>query len=775
MTNLSAPQFNLAQQNATTVRNVNSSQSDVLIGYFINVPSQITDILVTSQQNCTIGNSTPAPGGTQSPQISPQSAGYYRAFVFASSETSNTTRGHVIHGYSITSMSFPQGQRSVSSTGTLQVDMSITPSTEQAQLGMTVALNSGGLSSTNQANLQVTSGTATVQFANSQISNVSLGTYTLYGQAGPLSGYTNPNYSSQSITVQVTQPPLDTSITLGTSAYMLDSSETSYNQTLSGGSTPDDSFETTIYWIFDVGSISDGSDIVTHYNAGTNYVARTWDEPASGSRTFRTVNTANTYVTANLPSTGSTKTYYVYASDSNGKNSVKLTNTYTVGKVQNRTINPFDYINDSSVSGFYLDANESGGTSGATFQYKWSMDTSGTSGKYSKTAWDFSGWKAETAWGGSLFGVGVEWQGTIWTVRTRASLDGVNWAYGPVASVTLPWYIIGTTDADFQTDGSGNKFMDEGDTVTFNVSSTTNGLFPVYYQEEPSSDFSGTTTGSLSSSSSTFNTTAATDSDINDETVSVKLYIASSAANRNQYSLVDTLQFYIKDAGVPADLTPDNPSFTNIQQAATSSAFTENWQTTGLDSGNQVTWTATASAGTVQLSTDNSTYVSGATGIQRSLNQTGYVKLTTTSSQNTTHTVTVSTSSGNGASGSWTVTTASSGQQGQQTVGGTAFQYGLEIYNSQGQKIIDSLSRPGNIIATAQFSISGSQASSGVVKFQGFDCSQTTKTGIIIDVGTQFSQSPHYERRSQAQQGIILYPNQSTSQTVTGTLYLVTY
>ena len=105
--------------------------------------------------------------------------------------------------------------------------MSITP-TEQAQLGMTVALNSGGLSSTAQANLQVTSGgTATVQFANSQISNVSLGNYTLYGLAGPLSGYTNPNYSSQSITVTVTQPSLDTTITLGTSAYMLDSSQTS--------------------------------------------------------------------------------------------------------------------------------------------------------------------------------------------------------------------------------------------------------------------------------------------------------------------------------------------------------------------------------------------------------------------------------------------------------------------------------------------------------------------------------------------------------------------
>ena len=225
-----------------------------------------------------------------------------------------------------------------------------------------------------------------------------------------------------------------------------------------------------------------------------------------------------------------------------------------------------------------------------------------------------------------------------------------------------------------------------------------------------------------------------------------------------------------------ADLTPDSPSsqLANLTQKVTSTQYTEDWQTTGITSGNQITWTATVSGGggsSVQLSTNNSTWVTGAQGIQRSLNQTGYVRVGTGSSQNTTYTATLTSGS---TTGSWSVTTIGSGTGGQQTGGGTAFQYGLEIKNPGGTStIIDGTSKIGTIVATAQYSIAANSA--GQQKFLGFDCSNATQTCLIFNAGAQYFSMPYFTRRTAAQQGVILKPNPNSSQTASGEIYLIRY
>ena len=226
------------------------------------------------------------------------------------------------------------------------------------------------------------------------------------------------------------------------------------------------------------------------------------------------------------------------------------------------------------------------------------------------------------------------------------------------------------------------------------------------------------------------------------------------------------------------DTTPNTPSFTNVTQALTSTAYTENWQTSGVTSGVQVTWTASTTAGTVQLSTQETTgYVSGATGIQRTNQQTGYVKLTTTGSQGTAHTVTVS---GGGVSAQWVVTTISQAQQGTQSGGGTGQQYGLKIQNSQEQVIISDTSKVGNVRATRTFSIVGqSSPQQFFVDSQtggAVDCSDSTQMAIIIQASA-FFRAPYYIRRTSAQQGFELYPYSSATsqQTVTGVITLVEY
>lgn len=250
------------------------------------------------------------------------------------------------------------------------------------------------------------------------------------------------------------------------------------------------------------------------------------------------------------------------------------------------------------------------------------------------------------------------------------------------------------------------------------------------------------------------------------------LWVNNYADSGSQYHPTNPLRSVTIETQAGADV--NDPSFTNVTQAVTSSAYTEDWQTTGTNLTGQIYWTATASSGaSVQLSTDNSTFVTGAQGIQRGANQTGYVKLTTGSSTNTAYTATVSTSQAGGASGTFTVTTGSSGQQGQQTGGGGTFNYGLRINNSQQTQIITEQSRVGNIIAEAQYSISGSQ-SSGQLKFSGIDCSQSTNTGIIVTASVPAT-SPYFVRRSSFQQGVLLYPYQSNTGTITGKLYLVRY
>ena len=243
--------------------------------------------------------------------------------------------------------------------------------------------------------------------------------------------------------------------------------------------------------------------------------------------------------------------------------------------------------------------------------------------------------------------------------------------------------------------------------------------------------------------------------------------------DRDNYWVNTGDSFTITRSNVDTD--PDNidSQLTDINSAQTSVQYVDSWQTTGVTSGYQIPWTATASSGaSVQLSTNNSTWVTGAQGIQRSLNQTGYVRLQTGSSTGTAYTATLKANNLN--RGTWVVTTASSGQQGQQTGGGGAFQYGLEIKNQQGTStIIDSTSKIGTIVSTIPYSIAPSN--SGQIKFATFDCSNATQTSIVFNSGSQYFGIPYFIRRTAQQQGVVLYPYSGATQTSTGQLYLIRY
>ena len=120
--------------------------------------------------------------------------------------------------------------------------------------------------------------------------------------------------------------PLDTSITLGTDEFTLTETASSYSgHTMTGGGN------NTLYYILNVSNFTNGSNIdALRQNGDSRYIARTFSQNAT--RTFETVQNAGT-ITNDLPSTGTFDTYYVYAANGLGQNSTKLTNTYTVGRV----------------------------------------------------------------------------------------------------------------------------------------------------------------------------------------------------------------------------------------------------------------------------------------------------------------------------------------------------------------------------------------------------------------------------------------------------------
>ena len=119
--------------------------------------------------------------------------------------------------------------------------------------------------------------------------------------------------------------PLDTNISLTSSRIVVGNTSSSYTQGLTGGGS------NTIYYILNANNLANGSNIDALRTGGdSRYVARTYD--TGSSRSFRTAASGSYTITANLPSTGTTDTYYVYAANGTGENSTLLSNTYTVDR-----------------------------------------------------------------------------------------------------------------------------------------------------------------------------------------------------------------------------------------------------------------------------------------------------------------------------------------------------------------------------------------------------------------------------------------------------------
>ena len=361
----------------------------------------------------------------------------------------------------------------------------------------------------------------------------------------------------------------------------------------------------------------------------------------------------------------------------------------------------------------------------------------------------------------------------IWAVLNPTSVGGSNITNSTTMTYTGSSYIVENPDTNI-------GLVPSSTTIT--ASSTSNVTVQL------TGDTSGTQyrlfTSDIPKWTSTFNGNGASSGGFTisysqnelPPTGSTYTYFAQArviTGDRDSYWVNTGDSFTLTRSSADTDPSSATSQLTDVSGALTSTLYTENWQTQGVTAGNQIPWTATASSGaSVQLSTNNSTWVTGAQGIQRSLNQTGYVRLQTGSSTGTAYTATLKANNLN--RGTWVVTTASSGQQGQQTGGGNAFQYGLEIKNPGGTStIIDSTSKIGTIIATAQYNIPAN--STGQQKFLGYDCSNSTETCLIFRAGAQFANMPYFTRRTSAQQGIILKPNPTTSQSNSGVIYLIRY
>ena len=343
---------------------------------------------------------------------------------------------------------------------------------------------------------------------------------------------------------------LDTTISLNSTSITTYSSDTYYTQSLTGGGS------NTIYYIFNASNIANGSNLESLRTGGdSRYIARTFS--TASSRPFSTSG-SGTQITNDLPSSSDTsKTYYVYATDGNGQNSVKLTNTYTVTLT---ALAPTVSATKAIITnGFGLYSNPTGTTSG-TVTYQWSTNGGGPNSKSPYS----TGYTSN-----QTLGVGTDWVGTTWTCQARATVDnGSTYVYSGTSSTTLPIY-------EFDSNNNPTS-VQEGQSGTFTVNST-NGLGPIYWQVTPSSQFpnngdSGQITDySTSTNEGSFSVTPLSDSitETSGTTATIKLYINNTFNSSNYIYAEDT--FTITDP--PA--TPTAPVVSNTQTfAGTESATT---------------------------------------------------------------------------------------------------------------------------------------------------------------------------------------------------------
>ena len=336
---------------------------------------------------------------------------------------------------------------------------------------------------------------------------------------------------------------LDTSISLNSTSISLSSGATSYTNGLTEGGAG------TIYYVFSASNISNGSNLEALRAGGdSRYIARTFT--TATSKPFST-DGATATITNGLPTSGSS-TFYIYAANLSGQNSVKLSNYYTVTapSAQPPTVEATKGIVSN---GFGMYSNPTGTTSG-DITYKW---TTTGGGPNNKSSYD-DGWKTANVNLGENAFVGTEWVGTTWTVQARATVDGgSSFEYSDTSSTTLPTYSV-TAPTSIQEGQQGNF-----------ANSATNGLGPIYYQVTTASggDFA-TSTGQIYTS--TFGVTPTLDGITEgNETATVKLYINNTFNSSNYIYAEDTFLITDPPAAATAPVVSNTQTF-----AATASATT---------------------------------------------------------------------------------------------------------------------------------------------------------------------------------------------------------
>lgn len=199
----------------------------------------------------------------------------------------------------------------------------------------------------------------------------------------------------------------------------------------------------------------------------------------------------------------------------------------------------------------------------------------------------------------------------------------------------------------------------------------------------------------------------------------------SLGGNNTRYkngTTLSTINFPDTDPSNPVLRKADGTYSISETGASTSTYYYRKFNTEGISSGTNVTWTA---SGDGKLST--SQYGTYGTTVTRQLNQTAWLRLQSSANDGTTKTSTVSTT---GASATFTVTTAGSGGSTGSGGGGTA-DYGLLVNNGNGNEILGPTHRSLGLLHSGSTG-SISDGSSAVLSAPGMTASNGSEVVIVL-------------------------------------------
>lgn len=199
----------------------------------------------------------------------------------------------------------------------------------------------------------------------------------------------------------------------------------------------------------------------------------------------------------------------------------------------------------------------------------------------------------------------------------------------------------------------------------------------------------------------------------------------SLGGNNTRYkntSTLSTINFPDTDPSNPVLRKADGTYSISETGASTSTYYYRKFNTEGISSGTNITWTA---SGDGRLST--SQYGTYSTTVTRQLNQTAWLRLQSSGNPGTTKTSTVSTT---GASATFTLTTAGSGGSNGSGGGGTA-NYGLLVNNGNGDEILGPSHRSLGLLHSGSTG-SISNGSSAVLSAPGMDPNNGSEVVIVL-------------------------------------------